>query len=150
MLDYVTIVDNKGRSKTQRVEYTVEDVLGEKIYVTFDGLAYAQDSLTLKRQQFLIDELHRLSSILRKPDLVIWDPVDAPGETLIYYKRTHISALQTYKVLSVIIKVRQDIRFFYNFFLQESGKVKGLPIVSPSEIEICYTAPGVKRSQFGL
>ena len=41
----ITIVDNKGRERVQRVEYVVLDVRGEKVYVTADGLAYTEDSL---------------------------------------------------------------------------------------------------------
>jgi hypothetical protein len=81
---------------------------------------------------------------------VIWDPVDSPGETLIYYKRLYIGGLRERKIVSAIVKVRQGIKFLYNFFLQEGGKVKGLPVISPAEIQIWYVAPKVKRSQFGL
>ena len=47
--EYITIIDNKGREKIQRVEYVVHDVGGEEVCVTTDGLAYAEDSLTRKR-----------------------------------------------------------------------------------------------------
>ena len=43
--EYITIVDNKGRERAQRVEYVVLDVRGEKVYITADGLAYTEDSL---------------------------------------------------------------------------------------------------------
>ena len=36
--EYVTVVDNKGRERIQRVEYIVTDVHGETVYVTADGL----------------------------------------------------------------------------------------------------------------
>jgi hypothetical protein len=80
---YVTIVDNNGREKVQFVEYIVEDVRGERVYVTRDGLVYAEASLTFKLQEYLIAEFKRLPEVLVDPDIVIWDPVDQPGETLI-------------------------------------------------------------------
>jgi len=52
--EYVTIVDNKGRERIQRVEYAVTDVRGETVYVTADGLAYARDSLTRKAHYYLV------------------------------------------------------------------------------------------------
>lgn len=42
--EYVTVVNNKGREQIQHVEYFVTDILGEVVYVTVNGLAYAQDS----------------------------------------------------------------------------------------------------------
>jgi hypothetical protein len=48
--EYITIIDNKGRERVQRVEYVVLDVRGEKVYVTADGSAYAEDSLAAKGQ----------------------------------------------------------------------------------------------------
>jgi hypothetical protein len=147
---FITIIDNKGREKVQFVEYFVEDVRGEKVYVTTDGLIYAKDSLAFKMQDYLIATLQQLSEILAQPDIVIWDPVDPPGDTLIYYKRLDITELQERKLVAVIVKVRQGIKFFYNLHVQESGKVKGVSVVPTAEIAVWYMAPRVKRSQFGL
>jgi hypothetical protein len=148
--EYITIIDNKGRERVQRVEYVVLDVRGEKVYVTADGLAYAQDSLDAKDQSYLMEELSKLSGILAHPDIVIWDPAEAPSDTLIYYKQLYIAALRRRKLVAVIVKARRGIKFFYNLHFQESGKVKGLPVVPPSEIEVWYSAPGVRRHRFGL
>jgi len=52
--------------------------------------------------------------------------------------------------VAVIVKVRRGIKFFYNLHIQESGKVKGLMVVLPSEIEVWYIAPQVRRRLFGL
>ena len=146
----ITIVDNKGRERVQRVEYVVLDVRGEKVYVTADGLAYAEDSLEAKDQSYLIEKLSKLSGILAHPDIVIWDPAEAPSDTLIYYKQVYIAVLRRRKLVAVIVKVRRGIKFFYNLHVQESGKVKGLPVVPPSEIEVWYIAPRIRRRQFGL
>ena len=148
--EYITIIDNKGRERVQRVEYIVLDVRGEEVYVTADGLAYTEDSLAAKEQNYLIEKLGRLSDILAHPDIVIWDPVEAPGDTLIYYKRFYITAIRRHKLVAAIVKARRGIKFFYNLHVQESGKVKGLPIVPSSEIQVWYITPHVKRRQFGL
>lgn len=69
--EYITIVDNKGRERVQRVEYVVFDVRGEEVYVTADGLAYAEDSLAAKDFQYLIGELDRIPAILSHPAIVV-------------------------------------------------------------------------------
>jgi len=51
--EYVTVVDNKGRERIQRVEYVVTDMRGKTVYVTADGLAYARDSLVRKGQDHI-------------------------------------------------------------------------------------------------
>ena len=147
---YLTIIDNKGREKVQFVEYIVEDVRDERVYVTTDGLIYAKDSLAFKVQDYLIAELQQLPEILAHPDIVIWDPVDPPGDTLIYYKRLYITELHERKLVAAIVKVRRGIKFFYNLHVQESGKVKGISVVPTAEIDVWYVALRVKRSQFGL
>ena len=147
---YITILDNKGREKVQFVEYVIEDVRGERVYVTTDGLAYTQDSLTFKDQTYLIVELDQLPEIIADPDLVIWDPVDQHSETLIYYKRLFVTQLQEYKLIAAIIKFRREIKFFYNMFVQENGTVKGVSVVPTSEIDLWYVASRVKKSQFGF
>ena len=38
--EYITIIDNQGIERIQRVEYIVDDVRDETIYITADGLAY--------------------------------------------------------------------------------------------------------------
>jgi len=148
--EYVTIVDNKGREKVQRVEFVVRDVRGEKVYVTTDGLAYTENSLTRKRQYYLVERLDRVPDILSKPDIVIWDPAEAPGDTLIYYKRLYVANLHRHRLVAAIVKVRRGIKFFYNLHAQESGRVKGLPVVHPSDIEVWYIAPHRRKRQFGL
>jgi len=147
---YAPIVDNKGRERVQHVEYVVTDVRGEKVYITADGLTYSEDSLEAKEQNYLIEKLSRLSDILAHPDIVIWDPAEAPGDTLIYYKRLYIAVLRRHKLVAAIVKVRRGIKFFYNLHVQESGKVKGLTIVPPMEIRVWYIAPQVRRRQVGL
>lgn len=147
---YITIIDNRGRERIQSVEYIVHDIAQEKIYVTFEGLAYTRDSLTLKGQIYMLSVLERLPEILQEPDIVIWDPVDDPDETLIYYKYLFVSDLFENKLVATIVKIRNGIKFFYNLFLQESGKVKGCTVVPSSEIRIWYLAPRVRRIQFGL
>lgn len=147
---YITIIDNRGREKIQSVEYIVTDVKQERIFVTVDGLTYTRDSLAFKEQTHLLAQVDRLPTILEQPDIVIWDPVDDPLETLIYYKRTYIDGFSEKKMLAAIVKIRQGLRFFYNLYLQDSGKVKGLSVIPADEIKIWYLAPSQHKSQFGL
>jgi hypothetical protein len=147
---YVTIVDNKGRERVQRVKYVVLDARGEQVYVTANGLAYARDSLADKGQPHIIETLNRLPNILAHPDIVIWDPAEEPGDSLIYYKWLYIAVLHRHKLIAAIVKARRGIKFFYNLHVQDSGKVKGLPVVPASEIKVWYIAPQVEQRQFGL
>ena len=145
--EYVTVVDNKGRERVQRVEYTVTDVRGEQVYVTADGLAYARDSLAAKGFQYLIEELDRIPSILAHPDIVVRDHT-SPDDTLIYYNSVYIASLSVHQLIAVVVKVRRGVKFFYNMHPQSSGKVKGRAERVPPEV--WYIAPGRKHRDFGL
>lgn len=147
---YITIIDNRGREQIQSVEYIVTDVKQEGVYVTIEGLTYTRDSLTFKEQTYLLPYIDDLTQILQEPDIVIWDPVDDLDETLIYYKRIRIDKFGEDKTLAVIVKIRQNLKFFYNLHLQESGKVKGVSVVPANEITIWYLAGNKQKSQFGL
>lgn len=145
---FVTVVDNAGREKRQRVEYIVTDVRGEIVYVTSDSLQYIRDSLWAKgRQRFLLDEIDRLPDVIARPDVVIWDS-RASDDTLIYYKRLYIESEHQHWLVAAVVKRRRGIKFLYNFHLQESGKVKGYHLdVSP---EIWYLGPRQRKRTFGL
>jgi len=145
--EYVTIVDNKGRERIQRVEYAVTDVRGETVYVTADGLAYARDSLTRKAHYYLIDEFKRIPDILAQPDIVIYDHT-SPDDTLIYYKQIYIRSMHVHQFVATVVKCRRDIKFFYNLHVQQSGKVKGYR--EPVPPSAWYIAPGRERRDFGL
>ena len=144
---YITIIDNQGRERIQRVEYIVTDVLHETIYVTADGLAYTQDSLMRKGQDHILELIARIPDILSQPAIVIQDHL-SPDDTLLYYKQVYSSTLAQHQLLCIVIKIRQDIRFFYNFFPQQSGKVKGHREIPPPTI--WYLAPGESRSKYGI
>jgi len=145
---FITIVDNTGREKRQRVEYTVADVRGETVYVTRGGLGYIRDSLWIKgRQRFLLNELARIPDVIAKADVVIWDPM-AGDDTLIYYKRLYIESEHRHWLVAAVVKLRQGLRFLYNFHLQESGKVKGCHLDVPPEI--WYLNPQRRKRVFGL
>jgi hypothetical protein len=146
--EFITIVDNAGREKHQRVEYVVSDVHDETVYVTSEGLNYIRDSLWIKvHQRFLLDELERIPDAISKPDVVIWDPM-ASDDTLIYYKRLYIEAERRHWLVAVVVKLRQGLKFLYNFHLQESGKVKGYQLDVPPQI--WYLNPQYRKRVFGL
>ncbi len=145
--EYITVVDNKGRERIQRVEYTVTDVRDEMVYVTVDGLAYARDSLARKAHYYLIDEFNRIPDILAHPDVVIYDHTGL-GDTLIYYKQIYIRSMHVHQLVALVVKFRRGIKFFYNLHPQQSGKVKGYrEQVLP---QVWYIVPGKKRRDFGL
>ncbi|MFQ5342536.1 MAG: hypothetical protein ACE5F6_13410 [Anaerolineae bacterium] len=145
---FITIVDNAGREKRQRVEYEVSDVHGETVYITSDGLKYIRDSLWVKRRQrFLLDELDRIPDTISRADIVIWDPM-ASDDTLIYYKRLYIASEHRHWLVAAVVKLRQGLKFLYNFHLQESGKVKGYHLDVPPEV--WYLNPQRRKRTFGL
>lgn len=145
---FVTVVDNAGRERRQRVEYIVSDVRDETVYVTDGGLRYIRDSLWIKkRQRFLLSELAGIPDVISKPDIVIRDPM-ADDDTLIYYKRLYVASEKRYWLVAAVIKVRQGLKFLYNFHLQESGKVKGCHLDVPPQI--WYLNPQRRKRTFGL
>ena len=145
---YITVVDNAGRQRHQRVEYTVHDVRHELVYVTAEGLRYIKDSLWAKsRQRFLLDELGRIPDVLANPDIVIWDSM-SPKDTLIYYKQLYIRTERCHRLVAVIVKVRSGVKFLYNFHVQESDKVKGYRLDVPPEV--WYLNSQRRKREFGL
>ena len=143
----ITIVDNAGREKVERVTYTVEDVFGEKVYVTEEGLQYARDSLHRKRQVKFVAQLERIPQVLSQPDIVIRDP-GFPKDTVIYYKRYYDRHHRRYRVIAVIIKIQASLKFLYNVHPQQSGKVKGY--LETPKPEVLYLSPHRKRRDYGL
>lgn len=79
---------------------------------------------------------------------MIWGPVEAPGDTLIYYKRLYIATLRRHKLVAAIVKAQQGIKFFYNMHPQQSEKVKGYRERIPPQV--WYIAPGKRRRDFSL
>ena len=145
--EYITIVDNQGRERIQRVEYIVTDVHRETIYVTDDGLVYTQDSLRRKGQAHIFDIIDRIPDVLVEPKIVIQDHF-SPDDTLLYYKPIYIPTLMQPQLMCVVIKIRQGVRFFYNYFPQQSGNVKGHREIPPPVI--WYLAPGENPHKYGL
>ena len=143
----IAVVDNKGRERVQRIEYVVTDVRGETVYVTAEGLAYARDSLARKSRFDLIDEFARLPDVLADPDIVVYDYA-SPDDTLIYYKRIYLRSEHEYELVAAVVKLRQGVKFLYNFHSQESGKVKGAR--EAETIAVWYIAPGKRPREFGL
>jgi hypothetical protein len=122
--EYITILDNRGRERIQHVEYLVTDVQGDTIYVTDDGLAYIHDALVRKGQEHLLDLIESIPMILANPQIVVADHL-APDDTLLYYGYLYIPEVRTKQLMCIVVKVRWGLRFVYNFFPQQSGKVKG-------------------------
>jgi hypothetical protein len=145
--EYITIVDNQGRERIQRVEYIATDVRNESIYVTADGIGYTQDSLTRKGQEHIFEIIDQIPIILAQPAIVIQDHL-SPDDTLLYYGQVYIPTLAQPQLMCVVVKIRQGIRLFYNFFPQQSGKVKGYREMPPPTI--WYIARGQNPRNYGL
>ena len=145
--EYIITVDNKGRERIQRVEYVVTDVRGETVYVTTDGLGYARDSLVRKGQDHILGVFDRIPAVLAHPEIVICDH-QSPDDTLIYYKRLYVPVIARHQLVCVVVKIRRGIRYLYNFFVQQSGRVKGSREIPPPEI--WYIAPGRRPRDYGL
>lgn len=143
----ITIVDNSGRKKTEKVLYAVEDVFGDKVYVTEDGLQYIRDSLYRKHQTSFLPQLETIPRALSRPDLVIRDP-SSSDDTLIYYKRYYLRAKRQYRLMAIIIKTQGPLKFLYNMHPQQSGKIKGYH-ETPKPV-VLYRNPQRKPSDFGL
>jgi hypothetical protein len=145
--DTIEIVDNSGRRKVERVAYTVENVFGQKIHVTEEGLQYARDSLQRKRQTYFLTRLEQIPQVLSQPDIVIRDTT-SPEDTVIFYRQSYDRRKRKYEVIAIIVKVQGLVQFLYNVHPQESGKVKGCREIPKPEI--LYLKPGRKPRDFGL
>lgn len=145
--EYITIVDNQGRERVQHVEYVVNDVRNESVYITNDGIVYTQDSLIRKGQDHVVENMDQIPLILVQPAIVIQDHV-SPDDTLLYYRQLYIPTLSKHQLMCVVVKIRQGTHFFYNFFPQQSGKVKGYREMP--QPRIWYVAPGQDPRDYGL
>ncbi len=143
----ITIVDNSGREKIERVVYRVEDVFGEKVCVTEEGLQYVNDSLRRKGQIKFSARLEQIPYVLSQPDIVIRDP-GWPEDTVIFYKRYYDRDQHRYRVMAVIIKIQDSLKFLYNVHPQQSGKVKGYREIPKPKV--LYLNPLRRLRDFGL
>ena len=123
------------------------DVRGEDVYITADGLGYARYSLMRKEQDEILEVFDRIPTILAHPEIVIKDP-KSPDETRLYYKRVYVPAMGRHQLLCIVVKVRQGVRYLYNFFAQQSGKVKGHR--ETPRPEILYIANKKRPRDYGL
>jgi ASC-1-like (ASCH) protein len=145
--EIITIFDDSGRKKAERVVYSVKDVFGDKVHVTEEGLQYARDSLRRKGQIRFAAQLEQIPRVLSHPDIVIRDP-SFPKDTVIYYKRYYERRKRQYQVIAIIIKEQSPIKFLYNIHPQQSGKVKGYREMPKPEV--LYLNPQSRLRDFGL
>jgi len=145
--EFITVIDDRGREKLQRVESVVLDVRGEQVFITTDGLNYISDSLHRKGESRLLDLITRIPSVLTHPEIVVWDH-SAEDDTLLYYKYFYITSENRRRLFVAIAKNRKGVKFLYNFHLQTSGKVKGY--AEKTKPQIWYINPQKRKRQFGL
>ncbi|MDE3088031.1 MAG: hypothetical protein KGJ80_01425 [Chloroflexota bacterium] len=145
--EFITIIDNRGQERRQRVSSVVSDVRGEQVYVTDEGLKYVTDSLQTKDQKYLIGLIPHIAGILAQPEIVVWDYA-TPNDTLLYYKHLFVPEEHRHRLFVAVVKSRRGIKFLYNFHLQTSGKVKGHE--QKTKPEIWYISPQKRKRQFGF
>lgn len=146
----VLTIDDAGRRKWEKVEYISTDVKGEVVYITREGLQYIRDALRRKRQFALLKRLDDLPKVLSHPDIVIWDPDRKVQDTLLYYRRFYFPSAGRHALVCAVVKVREGIKFLYNSFIQQSGKVKGHGIVPALTTHIWYIHPRRRPKEFGI
>ena len=148
--DYIWVIDNAGRRKQETIVYQCLDMRNEVVYITQEGLQYSRDSLTRKRQYYLLDRLHDLCKDLAHSDIVIWDPSVSEKDTLLYYRRIYLQRYSRNLLICLVVKVRNDIKYLYNIFTQQSGKVKGYETVPSNMYDIWHIGPRVRPKDFGI
>ena len=146
----ILIIDDAGQHKWETVAYTCTDVRGETVYITQEGLQYSRDALRRKHQYPLLERLDELCKDLAHPDIVIWDPSLQAQDTLLYYRRVHFQAIDCHQLVCLVVKVRAGLEYFYNVFIQQSGKVKGYNAWPPAAFHIWYINPRKRPKHFGI
>jgi len=130
----------------QTILYGVTDIFEKKVYYTEEAEKYIKDSRIRKRgQQYLINYLHKIPGILRDPSIVIVDSEDISGNTLLYYKELFIAEKSRQILLTLVVKLFIE-RIIYNFYPQESGKVKICEGKEPPKV--LYIKTGYKRQRY--
>jgi hypothetical protein len=130
----------------QTIIYSVEDVLGNKVYFTDEAERYIKDSRSRKRgQQYVINYLQKIPGVLKDPGIIITDPDDSSDKTILYYKEIYIEEKKKQLLFTLVVKILKE-RIVYNLYPQESGKVKiseGRPLP-----KIIYLKTGLKKSTY--
>lgn len=130
----------------QTIVYTVEDVFQEQVHFTREAEQYIRDSRARKPwQRYALDYLVRIPAILRDPSIVIADPEDATERTLLYYKEVYVREKGRYVLFCLVVK-RNGYKLVYNFYPQETGKVKARRRKPPPKV--LYLRPGAKRRKY--
>jgi len=128
----------------QTVIYAVEDVLGNKIYFTQEAAQYIEYARGTRRtQKYVLNYLQKIPAILKDPSIVIIDPEDGSGRTVIYYKEIYIREKQKQDLFALVVKIDKE-RVVYNFHPQESGKVK----FWQDQPKVLYLKTGYKRATY--
>lgn len=146
----ILIIDNAGQRKWETIKYNCVDMRDEIVHITEEGLQYSRDSLTRKRQHYLIDRLNDLCKDLAHSDIVIWDPSVDEKDTLLYYRRVYFQQFGRHQLICLVVKVRDGIKYLYNIFLQQSSKVKGYETVPADAYDVWYLAPNTRPKQYGI
>ncbi len=128
----------------QTVIYAVEDVLGNKVYFTEEADQYIKYARGSRRTQaYTLNYVQKIPSVLKDPSIIIVDPEDISGRTLVYYKEIHIEEKQKQELFALVVKVDKE-KVVYNFHPQASGKVK----FWQNQPKVLYLKTGSKRATY--
>jgi hypothetical protein len=130
----------------QTIIYSVEDVLSDKVYYTEEADRYIKDSRARKKgQQYVVNYLQKIPGVLKDPAIIITDPDDSSDKTILYYKEIYIQEKKKQLLFTLVVKIFRE-RIIYNFYPQESGKVK----ISEGKLppKIIYLKAGLKKSTY--
>jgi len=130
----------------QTIRYTVEDIFGNNIYFTKEAERYIQDSRSRKRgQQYVLNYLNKIPTLLRDPSIVIVDSDDITEKTILYYKEVYVEEKRKQILFTLVVKTLKE-RIVYNYYPQESGKVKSRLGKLPQKI--LYLKSGFSKSRY--
>ena len=130
----------------QKILYGVNDVFKKKVYYTEEADKYIKDSRIRKRgQQYLINYLYKIPGILKDPSIVIVDCEDIFGKTLLYYKELFIKEKNRQIFSTLVVKLFRE-RIIYNFYPQESGKIKRYAGNEPPKV--LHLKSGYKKQSY--
>ena len=122
------MVDGKTRSQT--VIFTARDYWDERYFFTEEALRYIHDARRRRPyQEFVLDYLHKLPSILATPSIIGRSLVDPASH--IYGKAISRSAAEQTRYLLLAVLKKSNINVVWNLYWAEDNRV-------PHETEMLF------------
>jgi len=125
----VTIILD-GEPRQQTVIFSGNDYWDERYYFTEEGLRYIQDSRRRRPwQEFVLDHLDKIPSILKAPDVVGRSIIDPSSH--VYGKEFSRRTSQRTRHLFIAVLKKTNINVVWNLYCAEENHV-------PHETEILH------------